>query len=203
MLTPSPLSAQDSCSKVAWTLKPSRSKTTCLSFDKPAFAAGVHVSAAVVVALHCRLDASKWGLVRSRSVTRAAAAGTFPCQLCTSSVTSGKACQDLVTTGSRLFGLGGFGSALRVRIYDFAVYIHPEQVCAICSHGCRKHKRSLLRHALWSESECLPPECSMHALQAPCHKLFVTSFTLKFYVIVQRAAHCKCHDLLFQSTTLG
>ena len=85
------------------------------------------------ILLLCRVDASKWGLVRSRSVTRAAAAGTFPCQLCTTTVSDGKACQDLVTTGSRLFGLGGFGSALRVRIYDFAVYIHPEQVSAICS----------------------------------------------------------------------
>ncbi len=75
-----------------------------------------------------RLDTSQWGLVRSRSVTRAAEAGTFPCQLCISTASSSKACQDLVTTGSRLFGLGGFGSALKVRIYDFAVYVHPEQV---------------------------------------------------------------------------
>lgn len=90
--------------------------------------AEIDVPAAAVFVFYCRLDASKWGLVRSRSVTRAAAAGTFPCQLCTASVTNGKACQDLVTTGSRLFGLGGFGSALKVRIYDFAVYIHPEQV---------------------------------------------------------------------------
>ena len=77
-----------------------------------------------------RLDTSQWGLVRSRSVTRAAEAGTFPCQLCISTASSSKACQDLVTTGSRLFGLGGFGSALKVRIYDFAVYVHPEQVTA-------------------------------------------------------------------------
>lgn len=78
-----------------------------------------------------RLDTSQWGLVRSRSVTRAAEAGTFPCQLCISTASSSKACQDLVTTGSRLFGLGGFGSALKVRIYDFAVYVHPEQVTPI------------------------------------------------------------------------
>lgn len=73
------------------------------------------------------LDTSQWGLIRSRSVTRAAEAGTFPCQLCISTASSLKTCQDLVTTGSRLFGLGGFGSALKVRIYDFAVYVHPEQ----------------------------------------------------------------------------
>ena len=77
-----------------------------------------------------RLDTSQWGLIRSRSVTRAAEAGTFPCQLCISTASSSKTCQDLVTTGSRLFGLGGFGSALKVRIYDFAVYVHPEQVTA-------------------------------------------------------------------------
>ena len=77
-----------------------------------------------------RLDTSQWGLIRSRSVTRAAEAGTFPCQLCISTASSLKTCQDLVTTGSRLFGLGGFGSGLKVRIYDFAVYVHPEQVTA-------------------------------------------------------------------------
>ena len=105
------------------------SKAACLKLNSSGtFAAigEIDVPAAACFVFHCRLVASKWGLVRSRSVTRAAAAGTFPCQLCTASVTN--ACQDLVTTGSRLFGLSGFGSALKVRIYDFAVYIHPEQV---------------------------------------------------------------------------
>ena len=73
----------------------------------------------------CRLTENQWSRIRSRSVTRAAEAGTFPCQLCTHTPQSVKACQDLVTTGSRLFGLGGL---FKVRIYDFAVYIHPEQV---------------------------------------------------------------------------
>ena len=43
-----------------------------------------------------------------------------------------------MSTGSRLFGLGGFGSALKVRIYDFAVYIHPEQVSGSfqCQAAC-------------------------------------------------------------------
>lgn len=75
--------------------------------------------------LPARLAEGQWSRIRSRSVTRAAEAGTFPCQLCIHTPQSVKACQDLVTTGSRLFGLG---SLLKVRIYDFAVYVHPEQV---------------------------------------------------------------------------
>ena len=35
-------------------------------------------------------------------------------------------CQDLVSTGSRQWGW--LGSALRVKIYDFAVYVDPKQV---------------------------------------------------------------------------
>lgn len=98
------------------------------------------------------LEASQLGLVRSRSVTRAAEAGTFPCQLCLNTPASVKACQELVTTGSRLFGLGGFGSALKVRIYDFAVYIHPEQ--ARLSSLAKKNVRppALSQHAQFCKS---------------------------------------------------
>lgn len=78
-----------------------------------------------VLELMCRDFSARWA---SNSITRAAKKGTFPCRLCTSGVGPLRECQELVTTGSRQFGLGGFGSALKVRIYDFAVYVHSQQV---------------------------------------------------------------------------
>lgn len=117
----------------------------------------------------CRLDTSQWGLVRSRSVTRAAEAGTFPCQLCISTASSSKACQDLVTTGSRLFGLGGFGSALKVRIYDFAVYVHPEQVTKT------SFKYNFLPNSMQSDGAG-KPKSNLLCLRA-CHRSVYLAFS--------------------------
>lgn len=79
---------------------------------------------------------AQWGSAKP-SVTRAAKKGTFPCRLCLGSAGALKECQDLVTTGSRQFGLGGFGAALKVRIYDFAVYVQPQQAkaSALCKNS--------------------------------------------------------------------
>ena len=129
------------------------------------------------------------GLARSRSVTRAAAAGTFPCQLCTTSVTNGKACQDLVTTGSRLFGLGGFGSALKVRIYDFAVYVHPEQVSDLL--------------LLWHEKFCwkmqYAVQCTTHCCAYELHRTHPAPNPLvKLPGNIAEVLLAVCHNLLTQ-----
>ena len=54
----------------------------------------------------------------------------FPVSLCHSrGLGSGQACQDLMTVGTRMWGSWWDGRALlRVRIYDFAVYMDREQV---------------------------------------------------------------------------
>ena len=73
-------------------------------------------------------------------------------------------CQDLVTTGSRQWGW--LGSALRVKIYDFAVYVDPKQVRTL-------PLSSQLPAALYSKQQraaCMldafPSDCVLYLLKA-------------------------------------
>ena len=55
----------------------------------------------------------------------------FPTSLCHKAglTSGGQACQDLMTVGTRLWGSWWDGRALlRVKIYDFAVYMDRQQV---------------------------------------------------------------------------
>ena len=56
----------------------------------------------------------------------------FPAKLCTADGAGGMKCsQDLLSVGSRQWGHPAISSLLRVKIYDFALYMDGEQVCAL------------------------------------------------------------------------
>ena len=60
----------------------------------------------------------------------------FPAKLCMSDGAGGTRCsQDLLTVGSRQWGHPAISSLLRVKIYDFALYMDGEQVCPAPWHG--------------------------------------------------------------------
>ena len=53
----------------------------------------------------------------------------FPSRFCQSSgLPSSQVCQELMTVGTRLWGIGAAQNLLRVKIYEFAVYMDGQQV---------------------------------------------------------------------------
>ena len=64
---------------------------------------------------------------------RVAGKTCFPAKLCLPDGAGGTRCsQDLLTVGSRQWGHPAISSLLRVKIYDFALYMDGEQVCPLC-----------------------------------------------------------------------
>lgn len=62
--------------------------------------------------------------------TRTASSFTcFPARFCQSgNMPTSQVCQDLLTVGTRLWGFGAAQNLLRVKIYEFAVYMDKQQV---------------------------------------------------------------------------
>ena len=65
----------------------------------------------------------------------AAQLSCFPARFCQGGgLASSQVCQDLLTVGTRLWGIGAAQNLLRVKIYEFAVYMDGPQVtyCRSC-----------------------------------------------------------------------